>query len=436
MPKVLYLDNFNNFDFFLELSKQAHDIDMDFIVFNNLKDAVVKKTDSQSFILKANMTKTPKCNAITDQEFRIAIKNDRLLGLLPEKLSLRLMKGYVSQLEEILDAKQYDIVLGEISWALEYLAFLLCERKGIKYRHLLNLPLPEVKAVAFDADHSMASLKECANCASDSSFEISYQSMCVRVKECFEKGNIPMNYKPLISSDYREWKPLWWLSALSYHSNKRTYAPLYEKRAVSLKEALNVSNKKVLYFPLHVQPESTPDYVSPYYSDQFELIARVSEQLGDEFVILVKEHPNKFSPRSVKGFERLMRIKNVIFLSLSENAKDIMEKADLVLTIAGTSCLEAVNMRKPSVAFSNIYYTDLPGVFDGRQALEKNQLKLLLETALEHTEFSDNANGLVEEFGVTGFVHDPALFPELFESQNLKAVEDLIVHLCENRVDS
>ncbi|MCG7547220.1 glycosyltransferase [Pseudoalteromonas sp. Of7M-16] len=436
MAKVLYLDNFNNFDFFLEVSRSSSYIDMDFIVFNSEKENIVKNSSFRSYKLKASFISTSMTELITEEEYRIAIKNDRLLKLLPTGLSMSLMRNYIDQIEKIIESNNYDLVLGEISWALEYLVFLLCERKGIKYRHLLYLPLNTVRAVTFDAEHSMASLAECANCHTEAEFKISYSDICLRVKECFEKGNIPASYKALISSDYREWKPLWWLSAFSYHVNKHTYAPLYKKSAVTLQEALNEPDKKVLYFPLHVQPESTPDYVSPYYSEQFELIAKVSEQLGDEFVILVKEHPNKFSPRSVKGFERLKRIKNVIFLSLSENAKDIMEKADLVLTIAGTSCLEAANVRKPAIAFSNIYYTALPGVFDGRQALEQNKLKSFVETALGHTEFSDNANGLVEGFGVTGFVHDPMLFPELFESQNLKAVEDLIVHLCENRIDS
>ncbi|MDK2597589.1 glycosyltransferase [Pseudoalteromonas obscura] len=436
MAKVLYLDNFNNFDFFLEVSKFSSDIDMDFIVFNDEKNRIVNSLPFKSYKLKASFLSTSVNELITEEEYRIAIKNDRLLKLLPCGLSIKLMRNYVDQVEKIIDSKSYDLVLGEISWGLEYLVFLLCKRKGIKYRHLLYLPLKTVRAVTFDADHSMSSLAECADCHTEAEFKISYSDICLRVKECFEKGNIPAKYKTIISSDYREWKPLWWLSAFSYHINKRTYAPLYKNSAVTLQEALSAPFKKVLYFPLHVQPESTPDYVSPYYSDQFELIERVSKQLGDEVVILVKEHPNKFSPRSVRGFKRLKKNKNVVFLSLSENAKDIMEKADLVLTIAGTSCLEAANVRKPAIAFSNIYYTSFPGVFDGRQALENNQLKLLVETALKHTEFSDNANGLVEEFGVTGFVHEPMLFPELFEVQNLKAVEDLIIHVCKSKVDS
>ena len=51
--------------------------------------------------------------------------------------------------------------------------------------------------------------------------------------------------------------------------------------------------KKIIYFPLHFQPERSTDPEASKYSDQFSSIEILSKFIPNEWEIWVKEHPRQ-----------------------------------------------------------------------------------------------------------------------------------------------
>jgi len=77
-----------------------------------------------------------------------------------------------------------DLVLGEISWAIEELFYYITESANIKYRHLLNLPGNSLRVAAFDAMHTEEGthyLGKYEDKTAQQTFK-SYQELCQSVK--------------------------------------------------------------------------------------------------------------------------------------------------------------------------------------------------------------------------------------------------------------
>lgn len=433
MKKILYLDNFNNYDLFKEIESEGMQID--YLLFNRSKVENARKKNLSFIEITFRSDFFYKKSVSYDfgvKDVEKIIDNDRLLRYLPTWVSKRLLINYLLQIEMAIDKGNYDLVVGEISWAIEYFTYILCERKGIKYRHILNLPLSEVRIVGFDAEHSFQSLSENIGILSENYYSISYKRLCEGVKLANEKGKIDTVYSSDRSSDYREFKLLWLISASITKVNSFLFRALYRKFSVKLNSLTAIENKSqnIIYFPLHVQPESTPDYVSPTYSDQFELLLQISNMIDKNDTILVKEHPNKVSPRNILKFLRLIKRGNVKFICIHEPGTKLIEYADVTFTVAGTSCLESLEFNKPSIIFSNIFYSRQDGVFDGRESLNNGTISTLIKKVKNLPVSACKTQ--YQKFGLRGFVHDPKIFENVLERKNIKALESLLLHLSGN----
>lgn len=426
--RVLYVDNFNNFDFYLQLAKSSEFLEFRFIVFSKVKYYKCILNGIQCNLFKCQSVWNFKWLGIAKKNIDISIKNDRLLRFLPRFVTKPLMAGYAIQFLKVLDEFKPSVVLGEISWSMEYIFYMICEVQGIRYRHILNLPLNRVKAVAFDAEHSIGSLEECRDIKCDYSYRMSYADLCQKVKEYYSARK--KHVLSASSSDYREFKLLWMVSSFHYWLSKLLYGTAYKLFASKYSQVSDISSKRIIYFPLHVQPESTPDYVSPFYANQLTLLKRISVALGDDYVLLAKEHPNKFSARSVTQLISALRHENIYFIRAEESSALLLKQCEAVMTVAGTTALEATAIGKPAVTFSNIFYNAFSGVVDGRKYLEDGKLQELMMNLTVNKMVEDIPAGLAE-YGVEGFVHDPRIFPLVTDSENIDAICELVLRICE-----
>jgi hypothetical protein len=425
---IVYVDNFSNFHFYLNLAMHANCFKFHFVVFSEERYEACIEAGIDCDLIRWRLGGESSRSTSVDLHFDIAIANDRLLRFIPRRAAKAILVRYLQQFEQVLDKVKPCLVVGEISWAVEYMFYLASEARGIRYRHILNLPLEKVRVVAFDAEHSMSSLAECTGSPAIQGPEISYAFLCGKVKQFNSKRRRDRQVRS--SSDYREKKVLWVLSSMHYWSSKLLYGTAYKLLSRPLTSIHYDSRKIIVYFPLHVQPESTPDYVSPYYSDQLGLLRRISIQLGDECIILVKEHPNNFSPRSIAKFLGSSRCSNIVYVRSEVRAQALVEACDVVMTVAGTTALEAANIGKPSITFSNIFYNHFNGIFDGRSALDAGTLKSFLSRRLGQPVDHDVIEKL-KEFGVQGFMHDPRIVEKVVDRANLNAVTELLQGVCE-----
>ena len=77
-----------------------------------------------------------------------------------------------------------------------------------------------------------------------------------------------------------------------------------------------------------------------------------------------------------------MDIPNVIFLHPSTSKEEIFEKGSLVISVVGSSCLEATFHGKPSIVFGKVYYSILPSV---RHVETLSKLPETIRSSLQET---------------------------------------------------
>lgn len=138
-----------------------------------------------------------------------------------------------------------------------------------------------------------------------------------------------------------------------------------------------------VYFPLHQEPERVTLIGSPYFTNQLETVRHILKSLPVGYKLLVKEHPTQSIRgwRDISYYKQLMNLPNLDLIHQSVSNDDLLKKSSLVVTIAGTSGLEAAFYGKPSIIFSDLGYSLLPSVF---KVNSLEDLPEIVRSALQH----------------------------------------------------
>ena len=119
-----------------------------------------------------------------------------------------------------------------------------------------------------------------------------------------------------------------------------------------------------VYYPLHVEPERQLLLVAPFYTNQLEIITHIAKSLPVGFKLYVKEHGLMaiIGWRPIQYYEQIMNLPNVEIIHPDVDSKTLLESCSLVVTINGTTGLEAIFYKKPVIAFSNVGYSTISSV--------------------------------------------------------------------------
>ena len=217
------------------------------------------------------------------------------------------------------------------------------------------------------------------------------------------------------------------IKILSYEMKKK-YRYNFMNKYLS-KEIPN-DNSKYVYHPLHQEIERGLLLGAPFYSNQFENIKHIASSLPVGYKLIVKEHPNSKTRgwRSVTEMKKIMNLPNVIFLHPLANSNQIVDRSELVISIRGSSGIEAALRNKPSIVFGKVgmykfstinvvnSMTELPNTI--KQALEqkvdRREIELYLKLVYENTfDFPKNeiTNGFIETFAAGGYFANVEIDP-------------------------
>ena len=124
-------------------------------------------------------------------------------------------------------------------------------------------------------------------------------------------------------------------------------------------------NTSFIYFPLHYEPERQLLLVAPYYRNQLTLITQIAQSLPVGYELYVKEHVSMYLNvwRDISYYKKILAIPNVRLIHPSVNSENLMKECSLVVTIAGTTGLEAAFYDKPVIVFADVSYSNLPSVY-------------------------------------------------------------------------
>ena len=129
----------------------------------------------------------------------------------------------------------------------------------------------------------------------------------------------------------------------------------------------------VLY-AYQMQPESSIDVLASQYSDQTTLIRQIACSIPFGYDFYVKPHPDHVGGLSRKKLVEISRIPGVTLVDPFLNGRELMYRASLVITPAGTMAYEAALSHIPSIIFSNEFYGILPSVHQCRSIEDLPQL--------------------------------------------------------------
>ena len=104
--------------------------------------------------------------------------------------------------------------------------------------------------------------------------------------------------------------------------------------------------------------------VTPFYTNQLEIITNIAKSLPVGFKLYVKEHGMMTIGgwRSIQYYRQIMALPNVELIHPDVPSKTLLESCSLVVTINGTTGLEAIFYKKPVIVFSNTSYSTISTV--------------------------------------------------------------------------
>ena len=165
-----------------------------------------------------------------------------------------------------------------------------------------------------------------------------------------------------------------------------------------------------IYFPLHQEPERVTLIGAPYFTNQLETVRHTLKSLPIGYKLLVKEHPTQSIRgwRSISYYKQLLNLPNLDLIHPSVNNDELLKKSSLVVTISGTSGLEAAFYGKSSIIFSDLGYSLLPSVFKVKSLEELPQtIKMALQQKVDAS-YLDSYVELLDQnsfdFDLFGFI--------------------------------
>lgn len=133
------------------------------------------------------------------------------------------------------------------------------------------------------------------------------------------------------------------------------------------KNSLRYTDKSTpfVYFPIHFEPERAISIPAPFYTNQLEVITHIAKSLPVGYKLFVKEHPLQYLTgwKNTSFYKKILELPNVCLIHTSVSSEELMKNCSLVITIAGTTGLEAAFYNKPVIVFTDTIYSNLSHVY-------------------------------------------------------------------------
>lgn len=117
---------------------------------------------------------------------------------------------------------------------------------------------------------------------------------------------------------------------------------------------------KYVFFPLNTEPEIALSVYGRYYLNQIELARNIAQNLPINMYLLIKDHPRSIGQRSLRYYEKLLEIPNVLMASPYMGSDALIRHASAVVVVSGFIGFEAVMKEKPVITLGHCPYNILP----------------------------------------------------------------------------
>ena len=157
-----------------------------------------------------------------------------------------------------------------------------------------------------------------------------------------------------------------------------------------------IPDKKFIYFPLPVQPESQSNAWAPFHVNTISIIENIAKSIPSDYTLFVKEHPGQKGKnwRSIEFYKKIIALPNVQLIHSNVNNFEMISKSDLIILINSSSGLESLFYKKPVIVFGDVFY-DVTSMVNKVENIE--DLPNLIRDSLFSSKFSnDELSFLIE----------------------------------------
>jgi hypothetical protein len=183
-----------------------------------------------------------------------------------------------------------------------------------------------------------------------------------------------------------------------------------------------------LFYPLHYEPEGVLFYGAYFFDDQLELIKNILKCIGENKILVVKEHPQQPGFLLQEKYLNLRkRYSNVFYLPSEVPSKVLISKCNLLLTLGGTIGFEALVNKIPVINFGSVFYDSFEGVINCKSY---HELYKIFRTNYTFKQDSDLIEFTAKILKLTK-VGNPHPNTNLTDSNNIKSIlNSIISELC------
>jgi len=404
----------------LDLTKSVSGIDN--------SDLTEDEVDSISLIEKS-----------TGVAFNDLLLMDRVLREKGSNFSLRYMLTCFTEISNFLVRNRVQNVFSEQTWNFEIITTVACNILKINSYYPDGVKVPDGEDIGRFAFFNGYLRRELPK-------GVSYNSHAgkVVVKFLDDYRNAKSGTTYLKSYAYKPSFKLNWFHKIYNHvyyyivdSFDYTRRPLFSLIKYRLLQLVNfykikyffsfedkkfISDKYVL-IALHKQPDSAVDVAAASYLNQIEAIITFCRKVPIEYDIVIKDHAHALGLNSLSVYRELNKIKNVRIVNPSENLLGLIDKAELVFSIAGTASLEAAVMGKRSITAVKTFFSPvlMRETFDP-YTITTQDIRNIMEDAPPSNSLLIEYLKVVFNKCPTGMVLDPKKDPIYGSEKNINSI--------------
>ncbi|WP_081945765.1 hypothetical protein [Halomonas salina] len=164
--------------------------------------------------------------------------------------------------------------------------------------------------------------------------------------------------------DYQFGKPLGAIFKGMKVNVKRKINFFFERRFFCSNEEIERLSLEEEFFvyPIHFHPESSTSVLAPEYTDEFNNVLNIANNLPFGVMLYVKEHKSAIGVQAPSVYKKISALPNVRFVDPSYNIKDLIVKSKGLITVNSTAGFEAAVLGKPVNLLGRVFYEDFPNV--------------------------------------------------------------------------
>lgn len=345
---------------------------------------------------------------------------------------------YYQKFIEALDSIKPNLVIGESTLFHELMIIDICKDRNIPYLHPSSSSYPPKRFSFYQ---------------NDSKIPLGGEQHIFNVKEYDEyidaisKRKIVPDYmkKPVLTTNkynYPKHKSIRdkCMRLKAYFSGEKYNTPSPLKKIKKDKElqlllgewdalATPLSSidksKKIILYPLQLQPEANLDVWGHPHRDQVKLIKKLSDSIPEDWVVVVKTNPKSKYEMSSQLLTLMRDRENVIALDRDVPMTDIFNKSEIVVTVTGTIAIECVLAGKPLALLGVSIVDESAGCVNMNSIHEIKNLIDIVEKDMFITANQEDKRKIIHRMMTTsypGLISDPVSNPNCVDENNLELV--------------